>query len=289
MRNNNASGVDFRCWVCMVLVLTFILSCAACANEEVQEPLRATTVPVETTVSIETVYGPLKFPKELYDKLRHMEVTEGQIAVEVFYMICTQGEREAFRIYYADPGSNTCFGYLQTDSGEIPVSYRLCEYEDTEFENEEDRKLYYDMMSAFSVVMNSIHEDPRFSETRSVASVGNREVQLRYWTLTLPENIQCTETEENGEYLAVFYGEVSGDRIKLYTIGLGDMEAESVLGWYTADGVQKQVKVQTHSPDAYENWSEENQIVIYEMMNSLNSVIQIIVSDANFSDNQNAG
>jgi len=48
--------------------------------------------------------------------------------------------------------------------------------------------------------------------------------------------------------------------------------------------MQKPVAVETYSMEAYEIWPEEDLLVIYGMMDSVNSVIQAIVSDANFAE-----
>lgn len=266
----------------MLLLVTIVFLFAACGGEE-KEPLRAPTEG-SSTVAIETVYGTLEFPEDLSANMRHVEATEGDIAMEVFYMLGTNGERELFRIHYADAQVGIHLGYLNTDNGEIPVTYSICEYSDEDFADEEDKKLYYSMMDAFSVIMNSIYADERFSETRAVEPVGTQEVKLRYWTVTLPDNVLFEETVDGDTYRVDLYGEVSGERIDLYFIGLGDMEAETILGMFTADGVQKPVAVETHSLDGYEGWPEEERTVIYQMMESVNDVIQVIVSDKNFSE-----
>ena len=57
--------------------------------------------------------------------------------------------------------------------------------------------------------------------------------------------------------------------------------------YITVNGEQKPVVVGNHDLDAYEMWSEEEKLIIYNMMNSLNDVIQSIVSHENFSEYQN--
>lgn len=280
MVNRNKSGLLQR-FGCVILVLAMVLCLAACGGGK--KPLRApekdAAVP---TVSMKTAYGTLDFPEQLQDNMRHMEISENGIIIEVFYMISAVGEKEVFRIYYADSQAGTHLGYLTTDAGEIPVSYALCQYADEDFADEDERNLYYSMMDAFSVVINSIHANAQFSEHKAVEPVADQEAKLRYWTLTLPENVHFTETEENGNYRVDFYGELSSERVDLYMIGLGDFEAETMLGLYDVKGVQKPVMVQTYSLDEYENWPEEDQTVLYEMMASVNTVIQTIVADKNF-------
>lgn len=278
----NVGKVMLRCSLCSMMLMAVFFCFSACKGDN-QESLTGSVQQIHT-IAVETKYGTLAFPEELSEQMRHTEVTEGDVAMEVFYMLGTNGERELFRIYYADAQAGTHMGYLNTDNGEIPVSYSICEYTEEDFADEEDKKLYYSMMDAFSVVMNSIYADERFSETRMVEQVGTQEVKLRYWTVTLPENVLYEETVDSDTYRVDFYGEVSGERIDLYFIGLGDMEAETILGMFTADGVQKPVAVETHNLDGYEGWPEEERGVIYQMMESVNDVIQAIVSDKNFSE-----
>lgn len=276
----NIKHPAFGCRKLVALAIILVLTLTGCGKNG--DPLRPPTEPAEALVSIETKYGSLDFPKALYDKLRHTEVTDGSTAMETFYMIGAQGEKEIYRIYYADPQVGTLVGYLKTDSGEVSVSYTLCEYPEGTFADAEDQQLYHRMLDTFGVIMQSIHSDERFSETEHQEPVSDREVDLRYWKITLPENIQYTQTEEDGNYRVDFYAQVSGERIDLFMIGLGDLEAETTLGMYTVDGVQKPVVVKTYDLQGYDSWPQEEQITIHKMMEALNPIIQAIIEDENF-------
>ena len=257
------------------------LSCGLVSCSAEQEPLRASDS--STMVSIETVYGMFNFPEDRVANLKHVEVTEGNVAMEVFYMVDQGGEKELFRVYFADPQMGNHMGYFSEDGKEIPITYSLCEYEDSTFSSEEERRLYYSMMEGISILMNSIYEDDRFSEIRTIETVGNREIKLRYWKVELPDNVQYVETEEDGVYCVNFYGEAGGEKINLYMIALGNIEVETILGWYTVDGRQLPVGVRTFNIEAYDSWSKEDRIVLSNMMNSLNTVINGITGDKNFS------
>ena len=284
MMNKRKSDLWRRCSLCVIIASIFILALTACANEN-EEPLRVTENMTTKTIVIRTMYSELQFPEELYEYLHHVEAVEGKIAMEVFYMVSEQGEKELYRIYYADAKMGTQMGYWTVDDNQIPITYTVCEYDDVAFASEEERKLYHSMMDAFSVIINSIHSDEQFSETRAEIPVDQQTVKLRYWDLMLPSNIQHIESEEDGNYRVVFYGEVSGERINLYMIGLGDIEAESMLGMYTVNGVKWPVKVETFNLDAYSAWSEENQREINRMMSSINDVLQQIMSSEFYSEN----
>lgn len=266
--------------ICVCMSVMLVLTLAACGSKV---PLQAPTEITPSTVSIETAYGALEFPEELYPDLRHVEVVEGSVAMEIFYMLYAGGEREVYRIYYADPQSGTLAGYLQTDDGDISVSFSLCEYTDEIFPKDEERQLYYSMMDAFSVIMNSIVADERFSETRHQEAAATRDVALRYWTVTLPENILYTESEESGNYRVDFYAELSGERVELYMIGLGDLEGDTTLGMYTVGDTQRPVVIKTYDQSAYDDWPQEGKIALHQMMDTLNDVIQAITENENFA------
>ena len=238
---------------------------------------------MQKTVEIETVYGPIQFPEILFGNMHHEEAVQDDIAVEVFYMVSSVGNLEVFRIYYADPDVGAHLGYLTTDAGEISVTYALCEYADEDFPSEEDRVLFYNMMGAFSVVTDSIQKDERFSELRAIEQVDSSETKLRYWNVTLPDNVKYEENETDGSYRVDFYAIMGDMRIDLYYLGIGELEADTVLGYFDVNGRQKPVVVGSSNMDAYDNWSDEERLIIYNMMDSLNGVIEDIVTHKNFS------
>ena len=270
-----------RC-LCVYLAVLMMLSFSGCRTVN-REGSLAPPAGVDEVISIETAYGALDFPKELNESIQHMEVNEGSATLEVFYMVTAEGEKELYRIHYADDWGGTLIGYLSTDGGEISVSYSVCQYTDEDFTNAEDRELYHSMMDAFSVILNSIYADSRFSETKTVEPVNNSKAKLRYWNVTLPENVRYSETEENGNYAVEFYGEVSGERISLYRISLGGSETGNVLGWYNVEGVRKPVMIQTYVLTAYELWPEEDYAAVCRMMDTINNVILVITQSEQFS------
>lgn len=266
----------------LVMLVTVIL--LVCQQTSGKKPLIAppeTTIP-EPVVQIETVYIALDFPEALVDNMRHIEVTEGGVTLEVFYMLGKAGEYELYRIIFGDINMGSRVGYLTTEIGEIPVAVVFVEHED-EF-GEDDRILYGKLTDAFSTMLNSLCEDSRFSETKHVAPMGYREAKLNYWSVTIPENVQCEETGEGEGYRVEFFGIVDGDRIPLYALCLGKVEnPEDVLGSYTVDGKKLELSIIVYDISAYDSWAEESKSVIYNMMSSINAVIQVIVEDENFS------
>lgn len=269
---------------CVIALVAMLIGITACDNQE--EPLKA---PLEVeymqkTVAVQTHYGPIQFPEVLAGNVRHAETVEGDIALEVFYMVYESGEKEVFRIYFGSADMGEHLGYLKTDAGEIPVTFALCEYADEDFTIEDEWILYSNMMTAFTVVSNSIQSDERFSELRTMEQVGEQGAQMRFWSLTLPDNVMWEESETNGIYRVDFYGMIEDKRIDLYYIGLGEMEADTKLGYFTVDGVQMPIMVGNSELVAFDSWSKEDQRVIYDMMDSINLVIQQIVACDQYSD-----
>lgn len=265
----------------VVLVAVILLVCFLVAGKK---PL---TTPPETTASepvvqIETAYATLDFPEALVDNIRHIEVSEGSVTMEIFYMLSKTGERELYRIIFGDANMGNPVGYLNTESGEVPVTVSFVKYEDV-FEKD-DRMLYGQLTDAFSTMLNSLCEDSRFSEIKNVVPVGYREAKLKYWSATIPENVQCEENGEGEGYRAEFFGIVDGERIPLYAVLLGKVEnPKDVLGSYMVDGKILELGVVVYDISDYDNWAEEKKSVVYNMMNSINTVIQTIVEDKNFS------
>ena len=269
--------------LCMVALLVALMGTTACTNNK--DPLNA---PLEVenmqkTVKIQTQYGPIQFPSVLADNMRHVETTEGGIALEVFYMTSEHGEREVFRIYFGAPDMGEHLGYLTIDGKEISVTFALCDYSEDDFSNENDQILFSNMMAAFTVVTNSIMNDSRFSELKAIEQIDVQAVELRYWTVTLPENIHVEESADDNLYRADFYGIFGGENILLYSFQLGDQLLASVLGTYMVDDTAKPVSLEVSEFTQRDNWSEEDQIRLYNMMDTINDVIQAIMSNSEFS------
>ena len=276
----------FRRGIAAILMIALVIALTACSGEK-QVPLTDVTYNVPT-VSVDTMHGKLAFPEALAENMCHKEVTEGSISIEIFYMVLPRGEFELYRVYFGDASVGIPLGYLTIDEREVPVTYAINDYTEEDFPDEEEIALYYNMMDGFSVVLQSIYEDVRFSENKALEPAVMEEVKLRYWNVVLPKNVLFEETVEDGNYRVDFYGEVSGERIDLYYIGIGEMQADTNLGFYTVDGVKKPVMVKSYSMAEYETWEEENRLVIYQMMESLNNVVQVIVNDENFSELESA-
>lgn len=267
----------------MLTLLSMLMSTTACVTPK--DPLK---IPIEEenmkeTMGIETYYGSIRFPEVLANHMRHTETLDNNVALEVFYMTSEHGEREVFRIYFGAPDMGEHLGYLTIDGKEISVTFALCDYSEDDFSNENDQILFSNMMAAFTVVTNSIMNDSRFSELKAIEQIDVQAVELRYWTVTLPENIHVEESADDNLYRADFYGIFGGENILLYSFQLGDQLLASVLGTYMVDDTAKPVSLEVSEFTQRDNWSEEDQIRLYNMMDTINDVIQAIMSNSEFS------
>ena len=247
-------------------------------TESAQETAAATEA--GDTVMLETLYAALPFPREYADNLKHLEVVQEPVAMEVFYLVNQDREMELYRIYFGDDTVGDLLGYLTVKTEEIPVTYTVCLYQEADFPDAETKAIYGNLMDGFSIILNAITSDGRFRTERSAPKIQYADGELRYWTVNLPTDV---ETEENGIYRADFYGTIRGQRIPLYTITLGDAAAPTLLGNLQVDGEARPVGVQSHFSQPDGNWTPEEISNSYRQMETIDLVIQAITLSENFS------
>jgi len=300
MQKNNRSLLVVR-MLAAIMLAVMIGSLVACGNgdqasseqaaaqaPEAEKPAASVEVaeatkPAEENLQLETKYMTLLYPKAFVDCLQHREVTEEDVAMEIFSMAYKGTEMELFRLYFGDETVGVVLGYLTVADAEIPVSYTVSEYQDVDFPEAEARDLYYRMMDGFGTVLNTINNDNRFSLTKSVKPVNYTDCEMKYWQVSLPEHMDWVESEENGIYRIDFYGTICGDRLPLYTIYLGETQVDSVLGYFKVDGKQLPVGIVTHGIMPGEGWTDDNMTEAYRSMETIDLVISAITSSRDFS------
>ena len=271
------------CYVILLLMLlVLLLSIVACNSNILQND--SETDDAVATVEIKTTLALLKFPEKLIDNMYYEEVHEGNELHVIFYMVRQNGEWEIFRIIFGDDTIGTLMGYLETDSGEISVSYLLAQHSGDDFSEDEDWDWYYKMMDAVGVVLLSIQENNEFHENGSVKNIGSHEATFRYWKLNVPSNIHYNESEENGSYCIEFYGQIGEEIVELYTIALGHLPTGVNFGSYTVNGKSVPVMIATCDVTEYDHWTDVEKDTLYQMMDSLNDVIAQIRSSKLYSD-----
>ena len=235
-------------------------------------------------VSLETKYGILPFPRVFSSNLKHLEVVQDPVAMEVFYLANQDREMELYRIYFGDETTGTLLGYLTVAAEEIPVTYTVCIYNEEDFPDAETRSIYGNLMDGFSTLLNAITADSRFCSERSAPKIQYADGEMRYWTVNLPTDVEWVETEENGIYRADFYGTIRDERIPLYTITLGDAAAPTLMGNLLVNGEAQPVGVQSHFTQLNANWTPEEISNFYRQMETIDLVIQAITESEYFSD-----
>ncbi len=284
--------------VCLVALLSMMGLVACGADNSVVSVVKTENQsgPTESTVqtqteptmslptTITTKYCTLAIPETCSEAMKHWEVTEGMIAVEIFSMIHDEEELEIFRLYFGDESMGILMGYLLTEEGEISVSYTVNEPEAILVADEEKKMQYYTMMDGFSSVMDSIYTDSRFSETKHAEEVKNNSAALKYWTVDLPENVEWEESEQSGLYRADFYGTFRGKRMKLYTIGLGKMDGDYTIGTLQVNNETRPIYVKVYALEIDETWTEEEITAGYRMLETLNVVTDMIITTDGYSD-----
>lgn len=237
-------------------------------------------------IEIETPYLTLKFPEEDSAALIHEEEHVGDAVVEVFYMKTEGDDFPLYRIDFGDENAGDWLGILKTDEKEIPVTYTVFSATEKELESLNlQSEIYSALMNDFNVLLNCIYEDSRFSSEKVNDVVEDRELKLTYWDLTLPENISCSEETTDGTYQADFYTEIQGTQVLLYSVYIGDKEAETTLGKYEIDGNWKPLSIESSDLSDGE-WTDEELLTVYQMMDTINYVIETISQSEQFTSGE---
>lgn len=260
--------------VCAVVVMGMCLL-SACSEEAPPE-----TVPTEPRLQIETVYGPLFFPETMSDVMLHEEVREEGMVSEIFRMNAKGQPTEVSRLTFGKAYEDgVLIGYLSVDEKSIEIYYTTYAYESDAFQNEAERKTYFDILDGVNEAINTLCEDERFSQMKRV-DLGEESLrEFKYWSLQLPSKITYTETSRNGEYVVDFFGEMENGQIPLYSVGFDELTSDYAIGECEADGTTKTVYVTVSNFQTDPDWSEDEQNMAYRMMDTLNDVTAAIVPD----------
>ena len=233
-------------------------------------------------VALRTSYSTLEFPGQYADALKHAETVEDGVTTEVFSMIRGDEEIELFRICFGEAGKGTVEGYLNLDSGAIPVSVVVENSDQAEALDEEAVEQYYSMMDALNVVLDSLYRDERFSR-KPAAAESETQNQLAYWSFSLPADLVCEESAEDDQYHVSFSYIFKDEKILLYTVYLGGPERGSLIGYYNADAEEKPIYLEISEAVQQDAVPEEAQSSVYAMMDTITHVVDTITSDEYFS------
>lgn len=267
----------------VLLIGVAVVLCICLGGGPEQTSPSESTKPSETVeqIKIDTAYVPLYFPGTYRDYLLHEQQREGNVIAECFYLSYQGTKTEVFRIYFGNDRL-PADGYLHTEQGVISVSVLAANTANVQFVNEEARDLYYRLLEQMNTAVETVRADSRFSENSGVAPE-TQELSVFDRTLSLPSGIECEQTQEGELLRAEFYGTVSGQRVRLYCITLGEAQSDAVIGYYSVDGTYKSVSVLPDELIYLDGMSEEDQMSVLALMETLNEVVQSIMSSDNFT------
>lgn len=242
--------------------------------------------PPVQTVTIDTPYIGLLIPKETAEFITNEEDVFDGVYTYTFYLNYGDMKVPLWRVDFGNPKAGDWVGTLKTDLGNIPVVMTgfVLSTEDRVALGEEGCQLYGECMQGYTVMYDGIAADPRYTSDRLLAVGEDREVQMTYWSVMLPDNMHVSESAADGNYIAVFSGDVVGEMVMLYRIIIGDMPSESALGYFTVDGAKKCVAVEIYELAERESWDEDDYATAYRMMDTINEVINAIMSSGQFSN-----
>ena len=289
---------------CLIILMCFAL--AACTHEDVPsvdvtsstsgsigslpqgETGAGQVLPEDTSTSvIKTEIIDFIVPASVSDCMKHVEVVQDGVIMEVFYAVHEDLEKEAFRILFSKKESKDDIGAFKMEDEYLYVTVSANSYMDDDFEDDIMVEKYYTVVSSLSDVLNSLQADGRFCEKDEI-EMEKVNHSLEYWNIVLPAQMQWEESTENG-YAATFYFARGGERIALYSIRIGERVLKSEIGFYYLDDKWQRISMESYALPDTDGWSEGEITELYTMMSSINDVLQAIMSSENFSEEVSNG
>lgn len=292
----------------LIIVLVVLLAGAICAGgfflgrsipeipeadttkptvSDVQKEPDVVEIPTSAVIeyaNIETAYGMLQIDKAYADSIRHEEIILDGVTMEVFYMVLEEEEWELFRIHYGDAETGNLLGKVRTDVQEVSVSVTTNTNPAEGHLNAEAISEYYALMDQLNVVLDSIRAGSNFVPLGG-QDAAVQPANLTYWDLELPESISWQEATSDDSYRVDFYGTVADTVVQLYTVSMGDEADGNILGMYDMNGETVPVCITTYTMRDQETVLPESYGSEYAaLMDSIDAVIQAIMSDSHFSN-----
>lgn len=266
----------------VVLVVIAALVIGLVAGKTNDKPEQAPQIP---TKKISTPYIDLLVSLNMAEYISSDVSTYSEVYTCAFYMNFDGKSLPLWRVDFGDPNSADWIGILKTDQGDIPVAMTgfVISAEELEALGEQGAQLYGECMQGYSVMLDGIMADSRFTSERPVAVGEDIEMKTTYWTITLPSKMQVQESNKDGNYTTTFSGEIAGEMVLLYQFTVGEEQSGSLLGYFEVDGVKKAVCVESFALVERESWNEVDYATAYRMMETINDVINTIMSSKQFS------
>lgn len=259
------------CCALFAILMLMLIGCGAKKNEAALQ--------TELADSAELV---LQFPEELEAHVIREQSIYGEATTEAFYFQANEMQIPLFRIDVGNSELGDWLGALRTKSGDVPVTYTVFVVEEEEMALMGDT-LYADLMEGFNTMLDGIVNDPRFTYEKAIEIGEEAPVSMNYWAVDLPESMWITENTENGNYEATFYTEICGENVALYVVRIGDVKAETELGFFEINGEKLAVSVGSFDLPERATWSTDDYSTAYRMMDTINNVIESIMQSKQFS------
>lgn len=279
MRNRVVVNEKMSMLALFMAVVMMLANCVAFATEPAVDE---TPAPEELPWHLfETPYMVLQFPKEGSECLVHEGIPFGNEYAEAFYIQMNDAMVPLFRLDFGNAVDGDRLGWLKTEEGNVTVTLTVFPVIEEDFAalGEGSEENYGMLMMGLNHMLQAIFEDENFTMEEPG---GVTKAELLFGAVMLPQQMSWTETQENGAYQAIFYCNVQGETVALYTLRIDEEAAGTALGYYPLDGVKKPVSVETYSLQAYD-WAEEDKTQAYQMMESINDVIQAMEASEQFS------
>ena len=238
---------------------------------------------VENGVSVNLSCGiSLEIPSEYAQIVVHNQKKHFSPVSEVFSMQVGEEEIPLYRIDFGNESFGEWLGVIQTEEGDIPVTFMVypLSAEELEVLDEETVLTYYGAMENLNLVLDAICMDPRFVQEIPDGIGEYRELELEHWMLDLPSKVSCVESNENGVYSASFFGRICGEDVPLYTVNIGD--EDDAIGVYNLNGEERPLSVDVYEVGKNAFWSEEDYEAAYRMLDTINDVMDVILSSEDY-------
>lgn len=268
-----------------IVVLVIAIAVVACGIVLHAGKTVNTEMSQETQAVVQSKYISLQYPVGLMNVLSHeQDEYEGRIT-DTFYMKHGEEKISLFRFDFGDVKAGDWIGMIKTETGDVDITSVVFLLTDEEYGalTEDEQKTYTDCMNAYSFMVEDIMKDPRFTNKKPLPIGEDTEVKITYWTLTLPSNMSVVETHENETYIVTFYGEIAENITALYTVHIGEDKVETELGLFEIDGIKRPISVASFDLSEKTEWTEDDYVTAYSMMDTINHVIETIMSSKQFT------
>lgn len=279
-----------RISICASVFLAVAALTAGCSsNKDSGKPKTDTESAQNVAVAyqtIDTAYCPLQIAEDCVEKIRHTELAEDGVTREIFYMIQENGEKELFQICFGSVEEGDSIGWFQNGEEKLAVNVIVPAYDLSTF-TEAEQETYLTLMDQLNVLLSSIRDSAQFTAGDGTQAAGEPEKQparLAYWEVMLPVTMEWEEKETNNVYTVDFYGMIDAERIRLYTISLGDTPVESALGMYMVVGEARMLGITPYTLDSQLPDATDAQRQTYSvLMDTINTVLPVIMGSENYS------